>query len=568
MRRLLDQTPRDGQRLLFSATLDKAIDVLVKKFLNQPVTHEADSAQSPISTMSHHVLHLDRSHRLPVLVDLASAPGRTVVFTRTKHGAKALARQLNKNGIPSVDLHGNLSQGARTRNMEAFHSGKATTLVATDIAARGIHVDDVALVVHADPPVEHKAYLHRSGRTARAGAAGTVITLMTDEQVRDVRALTRAAGIKPTTTRISGMDHPILVELAPGVRSLPGGLEAEAPQPQGAPRSAVAVATVAAVAPVAAAVRAARATRRVASPAAPARSPRTAPAAASPRTARAVAAATVVAPVAAGAARTARPPSAAVADPASSTRRRTPTGCGASCASGRNSGACRARRVDLLPPTTRRSPLTDPTDELDIQIDRLVGLGYPALAGLDEAAFRAVVEPLRGHVATLPGEDLPAGRTSFVLVVTRDLVRPEDTVPLLHLAGSAQAGQGRPQPRRGRPRDVPPAARARACRDAPAYLLVDVDRGEEFCGVRPEAALPVIRERGRTPLTIDEGIAVVTHAPQLLEKNKCFMLSGSRRHDRRVPAMWISERAPKLGWCWDGNPHTWLGVASAGDRKA
>ena len=156
-----------------------------------------------------------------MLVDLASAPGRTVVFTRTKHGAKALARQLNKNGIPSVDLHGNLSQGARTRNMEAFHSGKATTLVATDIAARGIHVDDVALVVHADPPVEHKAYLHRSGRTARAGAAGTVITLMTDEQVRDVRALTRAAGIKPTTTRIAGTDHPILVELAPGERVAP-----------------------------------------------------------------------------------------------------------------------------------------------------------------------------------------------------------------------------------------------------------------------------------------------------------------------------------------------------------
>ncbi|MDN5893013.1 MAG: DEAD/DEAH box helicase, partial [Nocardioides sp.] len=164
VRRIMDRTPKNGQRLLFSATLDNAINVIVKRFLNQPVTHEADSAQSPISTMSHHVLHLNREHRVPVLVDLASAPGRTVIFTRTKHGAKALARQLNKNGVPSVDLHGNLSQNARTRNMDAFHSGKATTLVATDIAARGIHVDDVALVVHADPPVEHKAYLHRSGR--------------------------------------------------------------------------------------------------------------------------------------------------------------------------------------------------------------------------------------------------------------------------------------------------------------------------------------------------------------------------------------------------------------------
>ena len=142
--------------------------------------------------------------------------------------------------MPSVELHGNLSQNARTRNMDAFHAGKASTLVATDIAARGIHVDDVALVVHADPPVEHKAYLHRSGRTARAGAAGTVITLMTDDQVRDVRALTRQAGIKPTTTKIPGPGHPILVELAPGERSLvPGGYAPAAGRPseeQGAAR--------------------------------------------------------------------------------------------------------------------------------------------------------------------------------------------------------------------------------------------------------------------------------------------------------------------------------------------
>lgn len=232
VRRLLDQTPRGGQRLLFSATLDKAIDVLVKRFLDAPVVHEADSVQAPVSTMDHHVLHLRREHRLDVLVDLTSAPGRTVVFTRTKHAAKALARQLNKAGVPAVDLHGNLGQNARTRNMEAFHSGKATTLVATDIAARGIHVDDVALVVHADPPAEHKAYLHRSGRTARAGAAGTVITLMTDDQRNDVRVLTRAAGIKPTTTKIDGARHPVLVELAPGARSLPGGLVTVADESQ------------------------------------------------------------------------------------------------------------------------------------------------------------------------------------------------------------------------------------------------------------------------------------------------------------------------------------------------
>ncbi len=224
VRRLLGQTPSHGQRMLFSATLDNAIDVLVKRFLDKPVIHQADSAQSPVAKMDHHVLHVSRELRIAVLVDLASAPGRTIFFTRTKHGAKALARQLNKSGVPSVDLHGNLSQGARTRNLDAFHSGTATTLVATDIAARGIHVDDVALVVHADPPAEHKAYLHRSGRTARAGAAGTVITLMTDDQVRDVRDLTRAAGVKPTTTKLNNVSHPVLQELAPGQRSTPGGI--------------------------------------------------------------------------------------------------------------------------------------------------------------------------------------------------------------------------------------------------------------------------------------------------------------------------------------------------------
>jgi superfamily II DNA/RNA helicase len=237
VRRILEQTPRSGQRLLFSATLDAAIDTLVKRFLSQPVTHQADSAQSPVSAMDHHVLHVDRAHRIQVLVDLTSAPGRTMVFTRTKHGAKALARQLNASGVPAVEMHGNLSQGARTRNMEAFHAGRASTLVATDIAARGIHVDDVALVVHADPPMEHKAYLHRSGRTARAGAAGTVITLMTDEQVRDVRALTRAAGIKPTTTRVQGAAHPVLLALAPGERTLvAGGLGVPAPEKQSSRR--------------------------------------------------------------------------------------------------------------------------------------------------------------------------------------------------------------------------------------------------------------------------------------------------------------------------------------------
>ena len=217
VKRLLDKTPKDGQRLLFSATLDGAINQLVRRYLTDPATHEADSAQSPVATMSHHVLHVGDGDHLPVLTDLAAAPGRTVVFARTKYRAKKFARQLNAAGVPAVELHGNLSQNARTRTMEAFHSGAAQTLVATDIAARGIHVDDVGLVIHADPPVEHKAYLHRSGRTARAGSSGTVITLMTDQQVGDVRSLTRKAGIRPTTTRVHA-EHPLLQELAPGER--------------------------------------------------------------------------------------------------------------------------------------------------------------------------------------------------------------------------------------------------------------------------------------------------------------------------------------------------------------
>ncbi len=233
VRRLMDRTPEHGQRMLFSATLDAGVNVLVKRYLTNPVTHEADSAMSPVAEMAHHVLHVSPESHLPVLLDLTAAPGRTIIFTRTKHRAKKLARQLNASGVPAVELHGNLSQNARTRTMAAFHSGAAATLVATDIAARGIHVDDVALVIHADPPVEHKAYLHRSGRTARAGASGTVVTMMLDDQVREVRDLTRKAGITATTTRVHER-HPLLRELAPGERTMPGGYAA--PEPAESPR--------------------------------------------------------------------------------------------------------------------------------------------------------------------------------------------------------------------------------------------------------------------------------------------------------------------------------------------
>jgi superfamily II DNA/RNA helicase len=219
VRRLLERTPAEGQRLLFSATLDGAVDVLVNRYLSDPVTHSVDDERSPVAEMAHHVLQLTASQRLEVVVDLTSAPGRKLVFTRTKHRARQLARQLVAAGVPAVELHGDLSQSVRTRNLDAFKTGRATALVATDIAARGLHIDDVELVIHADPPVEHKAYLHRSGRTARAGAAGTVVTLATEEQRADVARLGRHAGIKPVVTQ-HRRDHPILRELAPGERML------------------------------------------------------------------------------------------------------------------------------------------------------------------------------------------------------------------------------------------------------------------------------------------------------------------------------------------------------------
>ena len=228
VRRLMEATPRQGQRMLFSATLDGGVDVLVKRFLHRPVTHHVDAAAEAPVEMSHHVLHVRHDDRFPVLVDLLAAPGRSVVFTRTKRRAKVLARQLVAAGVPAVELHGNLAQNARNRNLSAFSDGSAPTLVATDIAARGIHVDDVSLVIHADPPVEHKAYLHRSGRTARAGAHGTVITLMTDDQQGDVRDLTRKAGIRPTTTKTRPGDA-VLAELAPGERTFRAAPEAPAP---------------------------------------------------------------------------------------------------------------------------------------------------------------------------------------------------------------------------------------------------------------------------------------------------------------------------------------------------
>ena len=198
VRRLLEATPADGQRMLFSATLDAAIDVLVRRFLNNPATHSVNENSSP-AEIEHHVITIDPAKKLEVLATLTGGDKRSLVFTRTKHGAERLARQLTELGIPAAELHGNLRQGARARNLAAFSSGVARVMVATDIAARGIHVDGIDLVIHADPPAEHKAYVHRSGRTARGGADGVVVTLQMRSQAREVTAMMRKAGIAPHT---------------------------------------------------------------------------------------------------------------------------------------------------------------------------------------------------------------------------------------------------------------------------------------------------------------------------------------------------------------------------------
>ncbi|WP_242473317.1 DEAD/DEAH box helicase [Blastococcus sp. TML/M2B] len=212
VKRIMDRTPKVGQRMLFSATLDNGVDILVKRYLSNPVTHSVDPAVAPVSTMTHHVFHVQTADKAEVVRQLASGLGRSVLFTRTKHQAKKLAKQLTAQGIPAVDLHGNLSQNARERNLEAFSNGTSRVMCATDIAARGIHVDDVALVVHVDPPTEHKAYLHRSGRTARAGAGGTVVTITTPDMVGEVRTLTRQAGISPQISTVAP-GSPLLAEL-------------------------------------------------------------------------------------------------------------------------------------------------------------------------------------------------------------------------------------------------------------------------------------------------------------------------------------------------------------------
>jgi superfamily II DNA/RNA helicase len=210
--RILDLTPSGGQRLLFSATLDRGVDRLARAYLTDPVAIAVASAASPVSGMAHRAFTVRYEDKLAVLSRIVARPARTLVFVRTKHGADRLARQLSREGTEAGAIHGNLAQNARQRALDAFAAGRVRVLVATDVAARGIHVDDVDLVVHYDPPADHKDYLHRSGRTARAGATGTVVSLLLPEQARDAVRLFERAGIDVPVTA-AGPEHEAVLAL-------------------------------------------------------------------------------------------------------------------------------------------------------------------------------------------------------------------------------------------------------------------------------------------------------------------------------------------------------------------
>jgi hypothetical protein len=201
--------------------------------------------------------------------------------------------------------------------------------------------------------------------------------------------------------------------------------------------------------------------------------------------------------------------------------------------------------------------------EIDRQTDTLVALGYPALAGLSAPGLRALVEPLRASLAAhVTGDPTPTTpRAPFVLVVNRTLVPASARIELVSLGG-------RPGVLNQHFGDVDTFEPVLDVPEASVYAVLDVERGEEFCGVRPADAVATIGERGRTPITIDEGLCLLHAVPGALEKNRCFHTAASRGTDKRVPALWISKNAPTLGWCWEHNHHTWLGVASAGGRLA
>ncbi|MEU9867689.1 DEAD/DEAH box helicase [Actinomadura sp. NPDC048021] len=200
--RLMEQTPQDGQRMLFSATLDGGVDRLVRRFLSDPVTHSVDPPAGAVTAMEHHLLHVADEDKHETTVHIAARESRVIMFVGKKHQADRLVRKLTARGISAAAMHGGKTQSQRNRALNGFHSKDVTVLVATNVAARGIHIDELDLVVNVDPPADHKDYLHRGGRTARAGNAGTVVTLVLPEQRREMDAMMAKAGITPRVSRV------------------------------------------------------------------------------------------------------------------------------------------------------------------------------------------------------------------------------------------------------------------------------------------------------------------------------------------------------------------------------
>ncbi|MEU5741630.1 DEAD/DEAH box helicase [Streptomyces tendae] len=204
---LLDQVRPEGQRMLFSATLDRNVDLLVRRYLADPVVHSVDPSAGAVTTMEHHVLHVHGADKYAATTEIAARDGRVIMFLDTKHAVDRLTRDLLNSGVRAAALHGGKSQPQRTRTLAQFKTGHVTVLVATNVAARGIHVDNLDLVVNVDPPTDHKDYLHRGGRTARAGESGSVVTLVTPSQRRGMVRLMSDAGIRPQTTQVSPGDE-------------------------------------------------------------------------------------------------------------------------------------------------------------------------------------------------------------------------------------------------------------------------------------------------------------------------------------------------------------------------
>ena len=235
VKRLLEQISPDAQHMLFSATLDHGVDEVVNTFLHDPKVHEVDSATTEPDLMTHHVFETTRGDKHELVRTLASGEGRRILFTRTKFQAKKLAKNLTQNGIPAAELHGNLNQNQRDRNLAAFDSGDVRVMVATDVAARGIDVGGVELVVQVEPPADPKSFVHRSGRTARAGKAGDVVTLVLPEQRREARRLLNQAGIKTKMIEVTH-DSPEVLELVGDRAERVDGWSLDKSQPVGNPR--------------------------------------------------------------------------------------------------------------------------------------------------------------------------------------------------------------------------------------------------------------------------------------------------------------------------------------------